>query len=172
MFILLPNKNFIFSCSHCNPCTIFTLTSYSLYTQHRWHRGPNPPILWRNPLFCLCPIFRFQFCPTLSLFPPSLSTPTPTSTALSIPLFLWLNGRLCHIWCYYGSTHVKPWYLSTRRILMWVLHNKALRATFCKSKTAANTKFLNFFLIFAYSYFLNQRRKIVSDLSKLNSHCL
>ena len=30
--MLQPNKNFIFSCSHCS-CTTFILTSYSLYTQ-------------------------------------------------------------------------------------------------------------------------------------------
>ena len=30
--MLYPNKNFIFSCSHCS-CTIFVLISYPLYTQ-------------------------------------------------------------------------------------------------------------------------------------------
>ena len=32
VFMLQPNKNFIFSCSH-RSCTVFILTSYSLYTQ-------------------------------------------------------------------------------------------------------------------------------------------
>ena len=30
--MLQPNENFIFGCSHCT-CTVFILTSYSLYTQ-------------------------------------------------------------------------------------------------------------------------------------------
>ena len=32
LIYVITNKNFIFNCSHCS-CTIFILTSYSLYTQ-------------------------------------------------------------------------------------------------------------------------------------------
>ena len=54
-------------------------------------------------------------------------TKKTTSTPLSVALFLWFNGWLYHIWCfftsYYGSTHVDIWYLSTRRTLC-VIFNK------------------------------------------------
>ena len=46
---------------------------------HSWKRGANAPIL---------------------LIPPtSLSPPTPTPTAPSVVMFLWLNGWSRHIWC-------------------------------------------------------------------------
>ena len=56
-------------------------TSFSLLAE-----GPNH-------LYCQPPFFKF--CPT----PSPLSLPTPTPTALSVVLFLWPNGWLCHIWC-------------------------------------------------------------------------
>ena len=52
------------------------------------------PILWRPPIL---PTPFFRFCPTSPT--PSLSSPTPTLTALSFVLFLWLNWQSHHIWC-------------------------------------------------------------------------
>ena len=67
-----------------------------------------------------------QLCPT----PPSLSPLTnPNPTALSVVLFLWMNGWSCYIgWpillIHIMDLHVKPWYLSSRTTLMCVLCNK------------------------------------------------
>ena len=59
--------------------------------------------------------------PSFFKFHPLPLTKAQTS-ALFVALFLWLNEWSCHIWSvillalwYYGSTHVQPWYLSTRR---------------------------------------------------------
>ena len=46
------------------------------------------------------PILPTPFLQMLSILPPtSLSPPNPTTTALSVVIFLWLNGWSCHIWC-------------------------------------------------------------------------
>ena len=63
--------------------------------------------------------------PSLLSHPAPRPRLTSISTAFFVALFLWLNGWLHHIWCYftwwyYGSTHVEPWYLSTRRTLLCV----------------------------------------------------
>ena len=55
--------------------------------------------------------------------------PEPYFYCCFVALFIWLNGWLCHIWCYFTwqynrSTYVKSWYLSTRRTLLYVLYNK------------------------------------------------
>ena len=71
-------------------------------------RGVLTPLFYEDPLYCQPPSF-LQFCPT------------STSNVLSFLLSLWLNGWSCHIWCAIllnGSTHVKPWYPSTRKTLM------------------------------------------------------
>ena len=53
----------------------------------------------KTPLYCLLPSFS-NFVQTYPHPPPlSVSPLTPTSTALSGVLFLWLNGWSCHIWC-------------------------------------------------------------------------
>ena len=62
-----------------------------------------------TPLFYEDPLTYVAFCPTFFL---------------SVVMFLWLNGWSLHIWSTHVSTHVKPWYLSTRRTLMFVLCNK------------------------------------------------
>ena len=74
------------------------------HAKHSWQRVPNLAILWRYP--------PFQICPTL----PFLSLPTPTTNALFVVLFLWLNRWSHHIWYaislqyYYGSKHGEPWH--------------------------------------------------------------
>ena len=69
-----------------------------IYIDHSWQRGstPPPPILWRPcpPLYCL-PLLFSNFVHPL----PSLLPPTPSSTAHSVVLFLWLNGWSHHFWC-------------------------------------------------------------------------
>ena len=82
------------------------------------------PLFYEDPLPIL-PIspYFFKCFPT----PHFLVTSNLTSSVLFVVLFLMLNGWSCHIWCaewWYGSTHVEPWYLSTRRTLMCVLCNK------------------------------------------------
>ena len=63
-------------------------------SSHSWQRSANSPYLWR-PLYCLPLLFQFFSQPSST----SLSPPTPTSTVLSVVLFLWLNGWSRHIWC-------------------------------------------------------------------------
>ena len=67
----------------------------------------------------------FKFCPNLLPLPCQLQP--PLLFLLSCFLAEWMITP--HLMCYstewyYGSTHVKPWYLSTRRTLMCVLCNK------------------------------------------------
>ena len=71
-------------------------------------------------LYCLTPpLFKFYPPPPYNF----LSLPIRTPTALSVVVFLWLNGWLCHIWCAILLNHnmdpwyVKPCYLSTRSLL-------------------------------------------------------
>ena len=56
--------------------------------------GANSLILWRPSLYCLYSLF--QVLPTP---PTSLSPQTLIPNALSVVMFLWLNGWSCHIWC-------------------------------------------------------------------------
>ena len=57
-----------------------------------WQKGPNP-------YFMKTPYITYPLFQILSNLPPSLSSPTPTLTALSVVLFLWLNGWSHHIYC-------------------------------------------------------------------------
>ena len=51
-------------------------------------------LFYEDPLYCL------SVPPPLCLPPPNfLSSSTNSPTALSVVLFLWLNGWWCHIWC-------------------------------------------------------------------------
>ena len=73
---------------------IFKVSLYS------WKRGANHAILWR-PSILPTPFFSTP-SPTYILSTPSrtfLSPPAPTSTALSVIMFLWLNRWSCHICC-------------------------------------------------------------------------
>ena len=78
-----------------------------------------------GPSYIAYPPFYFKFFPAS----PSLSPPTPNHTALSVVLFLWLNGWLCHIWWAIllndKPLHVEPWYLGARKTFMCVLCNNA-----------------------------------------------
>ena len=93
-----------------NKIKVFTL----FYLIHSWQRVPNPPILWRPPILSTLPFFKFS--PTTSLLPP-----TPTPTAYSVILFLWLNGWLCHTWCATLIDDIMDVHMSSLRILMCVL---------------------------------------------------
>ena len=78
----------------------------------------------------------FKFCPP-TLPPTSLSSPTPTTTALSVVIFLLLNGWSRHIWCaillnYNMDLHMSnlgtlvpegPWcvFYATRHQIYWAL---------------------------------------------------
>ena len=62
---------------------------------HSWQRGPSSLTLWKLPLYCLYPFFKFCLPPP----PTSLPPPTCTPTTLSIVMFLSLNVRSRHIWC-------------------------------------------------------------------------
>ena len=69
---------------------------------HSCQRGPNPPILRRPLLYCLPPFFPILSNPNPPFTLPVYSTPIPpppAPNALSIFLFLWLNGWSHHIWC-------------------------------------------------------------------------
>ena len=66
--------------------------SKSLYVVGREVVGPY--FMKTSPIL---PTSLFQSLSNLPLT--SLSPPTPTQTALSVVLFLWLNGWLRHIWC-------------------------------------------------------------------------
>ena len=102
MFLLKYNWNIIFT---------------EFFLAGNWHSRASiivgkrvlTPILWRPPIL---PTPHAKVCPTpapppslpphfqiLSNLPPSLSSPTPTLTALSVVLFLWLNWWSHHIYC-------------------------------------------------------------------------
>ena len=57
-------------------------------------RGVLTPYLMKSPLYCHPPPF-FKFCQP----PPFLLPPTPTLPALSVVLFLWLDGWSRYITC-------------------------------------------------------------------------
>ena len=54
---------------------------------HGWQRGANP-LFYEDPLYCLFMLFQILSTPS----PTSLSPPIPTSTVLSVVMFLYLNG--------------------------------------------------------------------------------
>ena len=67
-----------------------------LKSLHIVGRGVLTPYFMKAP-YIVCPLPLFQI---LSTSPPtSLSPETPTSTVLSVVLFLWLNGWSHYIWC-------------------------------------------------------------------------
>ena len=65
-----------------------------LFSLHSWQRSANPAILLR-PLSTPPLFFIILSTPA----PTSLSPTTPNLTALSVVMFLWLNGWSRHIWC-------------------------------------------------------------------------
>ena len=88
-------------------------------------RGILTPYFMKTPLHYVPLLFQI-------LSNPPLLHPTSTPTALFVALFLWLNWWSRNIWCYftywyYGSTHIEPCYISTRRTLLLVLYNKVSR---------------------------------------------
>ena len=86
MFLLNYNWNIIFT---------------EFFLAGNWHSrasiivGKKGP----NPYFMKTPYITYPLFQILSNLPPSLSSPTPTLTALSVVLFLWLNGWSHHIYC-------------------------------------------------------------------------
>ena len=92
-----------------NPsANLFVFEGFKVH-HHSWQRIPT------------CPLF-YKASPFSNFVKPLLQPTTYIPIAHIITLFLCLNGWSCHIWCYstywyYGSTYVKPWYHSTKRIL-------------------------------------------------------
>ena len=86
MFLLKYNWNIIFT---------------EFFLAGNWHSrasiivGKKGP----NPYFMKTPYITYPLFQILSNLPPSLSSPTPTLTALSVVLFLWLNWWSHHIYC-------------------------------------------------------------------------
>ena len=81
-------------------------------------------------------ILFLNICRHLPQQSPRVNVPT-------VALFLWLNEWSCHIWCaillndiidIIGSTHVEPWYISTRKNLMCVLFRMKISYTIPFSK--------------------------------------
>ena len=107
-----------------------------IFKNHSWQKSPNPAyFIMKTPLYCLTPFF-FQILSNLPS--PVAANPYPhCSFCCLVFLTKWVIAP--HLMCYfaewyYGSTHIKPWYLSTRRTLMCVLCNKAsslLRSDTC-----------------------------------------
>ena len=85
-----------------------------LLSLHSWQKGSNP--LFMKTLYCLLlpPFSNF-----VQILSPLLFL-TSTPTALSVVLFLWLNGWSCHIWCaillsdnmFYATRHHVYWGLT------------------------------------------------------------
>ena len=76
------------------------------------------------PLTPLAYPSSFKFCLPPPHFPVTLN---PQTHCCAVSLAEWV-GWSCHIWCatlLNGSTHIEPWYFSTRKTLKDVLCNKA-----------------------------------------------
>ena len=74
---------------------VLTHTTLKTYVGHSWQRGPNHSYFMKTSPLLPTPPPPFQYLSN----PPSLSPPNPTPTAISIVLFLWLNGWSSHTWC-------------------------------------------------------------------------
>ena len=89
-----------------------------------WQRAAKPTILGRSPPHPYVAYYPFfKFLPTLPSLPNLPVTSNPDCHCLfccSVSLVEWVITP--HK---YGSTHIEPWYLSTRRTLMYVFCNKA-----------------------------------------------
>ena len=95
-----------------------TKGAFLLGYNHSWQRVPNTPYLMKIPYITYTPLFLILTNPLPNLHP----------TALFVNLFLSIVDRATFDVLFYskilGSTHVKPWYNSTRKILLCVLCNK------------------------------------------------
>ena len=113
----------------CNNVFV-TVYVYINIPYHSWQRGPNPPYFIKTlfpPYIVYLPSF-LKFCPTSP--PTSLLSPTPSPTAHSVALFLWLNGWSRHIWCAI-LLNIMDVHMSSLRTLMRVLCNKASSFIVC-----------------------------------------
>ena len=89
-------------------------------SSHSWQRGPSPPCFMKTLYISYLPPFSDLVQP----FPSFLLPPTPTPTALSVVLLLWLNGWSHHTWCAILLHDIMDLHMSslgTRRNLMCVL---------------------------------------------------
>ena len=92
----------------------------SIAIGHSWQRVHNPPVLWRPPILSTPVFSNFVQLPSQS--------PPPLLFFYLVSLVEWVIAPylMCYSthW-YYGSTHVEPWYHSTRRTLLCDLCNNA-----------------------------------------------
>ena len=66
-------------------------------------RGFVTPLFYEGP-YIAYPLFSNLVQPR---------SPTSTSIALFVALFLWLNGRFCHIWCVILCNHIMDLHTSS-----------------------------------------------------------
>ena len=86
------------------------------------------PLLYKDPLYCLPPLFQILSNPPT---PPSLFPATPIPIAYTVVLFLCLNGWLQHNWCAILLNDIIDIHMLRLRTLMHVLCNKASSFVAC-----------------------------------------
>ena len=88
------------------------------------------PLLYKDPLYCLPPLFPILSNPPTppSLFP---ATPIPIAYTVVLVLFLCLNGWSQHNWCAILLNDIIDIHMLRLRTLMHVLCNKASSFVAC-----------------------------------------